>query len=275
MRLRALRTAAGVTGMEAGAALHATGSKISRIESGEVPVRARDVEQLLHLYGEPSPAERDQLLTLARVSTGPGWWDPYSDSVPAAKRHCLEMEAAASAISTCDCTAVPALLQTGGYAAAVTSSLGTGTVREWRAGQSVAILEHRRSLLSSGAAPRLWALIGEAALRRQAGSREVMAEQLRHLTMLAQAPNITVQVVPATASEGLAAAGPFSVLRFPGEDLSDIVFLEALTRFECLERRRDVDRYLLLFNLLATAALDCEASLNYLQTLAATGPTAD
>src|SRR5512140_2058016 len=100
MRLRSLRTAAGVTGMEAGAALHATGSKISRIESGEVPVRARDVEQLLHLYGEPSPAERDQLLTLARVSTGPGWWDPYSDSVPAAKRHCLEMEAAASAIST-------------------------------------------------------------------------------------------------------------------------------------------------------------------------------
>jgi hypothetical protein len=269
-----MRTAAGITGAQAGDALRATGSKISRIESGEVPVRVRDVEQLLDLYGELSPAERDQLLALARVSTGPGWWDPYSDSVPAAKRHCLEMEAAAAAISTYDPTAVPALLQTGGYAAAVTSSIGTGTVREWRSGQSAAILEHRRGILTSGAAPRLWALVNEAALRRQAGSREVMAEQMLHLIMLAQAPDITVQVVPATASEGLAAAGPFSVLRFPVEDLSDIVFLEALTRFECLERQRDVERYLLLFNLLATAALDREASVAYLHALAGTDPAA-
>ena len=50
-RLRALRTAAGITGGEAAAVIRSSGSKISRIESGLLPVRQRDVAQLLTLYG--------------------------------------------------------------------------------------------------------------------------------------------------------------------------------------------------------------------------------
>jgi transcriptional regulator with XRE-family HTH domain len=49
-RLKALRLAANIDQSVAGAALHATGSKISRVESGQVPVRERDVEALLSLY---------------------------------------------------------------------------------------------------------------------------------------------------------------------------------------------------------------------------------
>jgi transcriptional regulator with XRE-family HTH domain len=271
-RLKALRTAAGMTGVQAGAALHATGSKISRMESGEVPLRVRDVEQLLRLYGEPPPAERDELLGLARESTGPGWWDPYSDSVSAALRHCLEMEAAAGVIATYDSMAIPALLQTDEYAAAV-AGLGMQGPAEWRGGLNQRTLKRRRSLLDSRTAPQLWALVDAAVFQRTAGDRGVMAEQMRHLVELAQAPSITVQIVPAGAATALAASGPFSILRFPARDLPDVVFLELLTAITCLAKPRDVDRYWRLFNLLAMNALSVAGSLTQLREMGGTGPT--
>lgn len=55
-RRKALRLAANIDQGVAGAALHATGSKISRVESGRVPVRDRDVEALLSLYDEDAPS---------------------------------------------------------------------------------------------------------------------------------------------------------------------------------------------------------------------------
>src|ERR1035437_10600997 len=74
-RLRALRTAAGIPGGEAAAVIRSSGSKISRIESGLLPVRERDVAQLLTLYGADGQDERESLLAMARESAHPGWWE--------------------------------------------------------------------------------------------------------------------------------------------------------------------------------------------------------
>ncbi|WP_232376744.1 DUF5753 domain-containing protein [Amycolatopsis aidingensis] len=49
---------------------------------------------------------------------------------------------------------------------------------------------------------RLWAVLGEAALRKNIGGPEVMRTQLRHVAGLCrERPNVTVQVLPLSARE--------------------------------------------------------------------------
>jgi transcriptional regulator with XRE-family HTH domain len=61
-QLRALRTAAGISGEEAAAAIRSSPAKVSRVENGLLPVRQADVQALLDLYGA---ADREEMLALA------------------------------------------------------------------------------------------------------------------------------------------------------------------------------------------------------------------
>ena len=80
--LRQLRETKGITAREAAAAIRASESKISqRIELGRNAIREIDVLDLLTLYGV-SPADREQLLTLAEQANRPGWWHRYNDILP-------------------------------------------------------------------------------------------------------------------------------------------------------------------------------------------------
>jgi hypothetical protein len=91
---------------------------------------------------------------------------------------------------------------------------------------------------------RLWAIIEETALRRPVGSARILRDQLRHLLDLSSRPNLTLQVTP-LGMGGHAAPSGFSILRFAEPDLPDIVYLEHLTSALYLDKRSDVDRYLL------------------------------
>src|SRR5918999_6384147 len=64
-QLRKLREASGLTREEAGYAIRASHSKISRLELGRTSFKARDVSELLTLYGVTDEAERATLLALA------------------------------------------------------------------------------------------------------------------------------------------------------------------------------------------------------------------
>ena len=269
-RLRALRAAAGITRLaQAADAIGGSTAKVSRVENGLLPVRQEDVEALLRLYGAFGAADLQELLALARESARPGWWDGYSErELPAYLRHPLELEAAASVIAVYDCLAVPALLQTEDYARAVASA--DLARRGWRGGLGLGMLARRRELISRPHPPRVWALVDEAAVRRapEAG-RAVMGGQLAHLIDVAARPHITVQVVPLASPGPLAAPGPFTLLRFPGRDLADVVFLELLTKITTLTLPRDVDRHWQGFNLMAVGALDPGSSVATLRALRA------
>jgi len=69
--LRRLRESKGITARQAAAAIRASESKISRIELGRNAIREIDVLDLLTLYGV-SPADREQLLTIAEQANRPG-----------------------------------------------------------------------------------------------------------------------------------------------------------------------------------------------------------
>ena len=78
-QLRRLRETRGITREAAGYSIRASESKISRMELGRVSFKARDIEDLLTLYGVSDDRERTALLGLAREANVAGWWHSYSD----------------------------------------------------------------------------------------------------------------------------------------------------------------------------------------------------
>jgi hypothetical protein len=52
------------------------------MENGRVGFKARDVADLLTLYGVTSGQARAEMLQLAQRASTPGWWATYSDILP-------------------------------------------------------------------------------------------------------------------------------------------------------------------------------------------------
>jgi hypothetical protein len=86
--------------------------------------------------------------------------------------------------------------------------------------------------------------VDEAALRRPFGGPWVMRDQLEALIgIVTKMPNVRLQVLPLAAGGHAGAGGSFSILRFPQQDLPDLVYLEQLTSALYLDSREDVDFY--------------------------------
>ncbi|EXG79683.1 helix-turn-helix domain-containing protein [Cryptosporangium arvum] len=252
-QLRRLREDRNVTREDAGYAIRASESKISRIELGRVGFKERDVSDLLTLYGVTDPAERDALLSLAREANQPGWWHKFGDILPQWFQAYVGLEAAASLIRTYEVQFIPGLLQTEDYARAVVL-LGNGSAPKEEIDRRVQLRMERQQLLDRPNAPRFWAIIDEAVLRRPIGGRDVMRAQLELLAELSERPNVTLQIIPFGFGGHAAAGGAFSLLRFPDQTLPDIVYIEQLTSALYLEKREDVDTYLESMERLAVEA---------------------
>ncbi|WP_411097823.1 helix-turn-helix domain-containing protein [Streptomyces sp. 020-2-3H-GM] len=241
-QLRRLRESRGVTREAAGYSIRASESKISRMELGRVSFKARDVEDLLTLYGVTDEAERDSLLGLAREANVAGWWHSYGDVLPGWFQTYVGLEGAASLIRIFEVQFVHGLLQTEAYAHAVVSR-GMRGASPAEIDRRVALRLERQKALVSERAPTFHAILDEAALRRPYGEREVMRAQLRHLIDMSERPNITLQVIPFSHGGHAGESGSFTMLRFPESDLSDIVYLEQLTSALYLDKPEEVAQY--------------------------------
>jgi transcriptional regulator with XRE-family HTH domain len=262
-QLRRLRERRQITCEEAGAAIRASHSKISRMELGRVRCRRRDVADLLTLYGVTDEDEQKGMLALADRANEPGWWHSYSDILPNWFEIYIGLEEAASRIRTYEVQFVPGLLQTEDYARAVTL-LGHPSAPGHEVERRVGLRMRRQSLLEADDPAHLWAVVDEAVLRRPLGGKQVMRRQLEHLLELTELPNVTLQVVPFKRGGHAAAGGPFSILRFAERDLPDVVYLEQLTSSLYLDKREDVDHYLAVMERLC---IDAEPASEIQDTL--------
>lgn len=261
-RLRQLREGCGISREAAGDAIRGSHAKISRLELGRTGFKERDLHDLLTLYGVVEPAERETYFELARRANDPGWWQHYSDLLPAWFETYIGLEQAATTIRTYEAQFVPGLLQTADYARAVIQ-LGNTDETERR----VAIRMRRQRILYRVAAPTLWAVIDESALRRPVGGVEVLQEQIEHLLTMADRPSIRIQVLPYSAGGHSAAGGPFSILRFPEPELADIVYTEQLTSSLYFDKQRDVELYMSVMNRISVEALSPVDSIRFLRDL--------
>jgi len=242
-RLRRLRTEMGLTREEAAEAIRASEWKIHRLENGQVGFKERDIVDLLRLYEVTDPAEVAEFVALAREANTPGWWQHYGDVLPQWFRTYVDLEAAAALIRTYEGQFVPGLLQTDDYMRAVVQGAHLEDSNE-EVGRRVRLRMARQIVLTREQPPRLWAVVDEAALRRPVGGREVMRGQLERLIEATKLPNVTLQVLPFDAGAHPAMVGSFSILRFPEQELPDVVYLEHLTSALYLNKPEEVDQYL-------------------------------
>ncbi|MDG4786094.1 helix-turn-helix transcriptional regulator [Micromonospora sp. WMMD1102] len=266
-QLRRLREERGLTRAEAAEPIRASESKISRMELGRVGFKERDVLDLLSLYGVHDERERATLLERVREANTSSWWHPYSDVTPNWFQRYLGLEATAMLIRTYEVQFVPGLLQTEDYARAVVR-LGHGSAREDEVARRVSLRIQRQQVLSRPDPPLLWAVVDEAALRRPVGGVQVMRDQLEALiTIVTKMPNVKLQVIPLAAGGHAAAGGAFTILRFPQQDLADLVYIEQLTSALYLDKREDVDRYFEAVNRLFVEAAPIKETFQILDRI--------
>ncbi|MGH3342839.1 MAG: helix-turn-helix domain-containing protein [Carbonactinosporaceae bacterium] len=266
-QLRRLRVAAGVSRADAGYVIRASASKISRLELGRVSFKARDVADLLTMYGVTDDEERQEFLEMLKRSHELGWWRRYTDVMPEWFHDYFGLEESASRIQAHEVQFVPGLLQTGDYALAIAShgrpELATDEVE-----RRVALRMRRQKVLGRPDAPRLWVVIDEAVLHRPIGGRRVLKAQIDHLLELTKLSKVTLQVVPYPLS-GYAAEGAFTMLRFAERDLPDLVYIEHLCGALYLDKQQEIELYTRVFDRLMVDAATPEQSRQLLRRVRA------
>jgi len=263
-QLRRLREAKRITLEEAGNVIRASHSKMSRLESGRVAFKDRDVVDLFIFYGVTDQAQIQTLRGIATRANSRGWWHDYSDILPGWFEEYISLEEAAVQISGYEVQFVPGLLQTEEYARAVTL-LAYSNPKE--IGRRVSLRMARQARLSGAEPVSLGMVLDEAALRRPIGGPAVMRAQLNHLIEMSQRPTVTIQILPFKVGGHAAAGGPFSVLHFAESDLSDIVYLEQLATAQYLEKPDMVGKYLAVMERLCLEAATPAESMKRLQAL--------
>ncbi|MFV2173363.1 helix-turn-helix domain-containing protein [Actinomadura sp. LOL_016] len=266
-RLRRMRERNGIGCAEAGRAIRASASKISRLELGRHGFKERDVLDLLDLYGVRDAAERETLVELVREAKRPGWWNGYGDVVPSWFEQFLGLEQSATTIRNYEVQYVPGLLQTREYARAVIA-LEHHDAHHDGMDRRLTVRMNRQGILHRpvGAAT-LWAIIDEAALRRPIGGPATMRGQIAHLIDVAEhLHNVNVQILPFSAGGHLALGGPITIMRFAQFELDDAVYLEQLTGARYPEGH-EASRYQEIMDLLAIRAARPAWTVDFLRGL--------
>ena len=266
-RLRALRTAAGMTVDDVAARMEVSPAKISRLETGARGVSVADVRFLCELF-EVSTEERDRLLNLTRESRRRSWWQEYG--LPESVATYIGLEDAAVSIHQYETSLVPPLLQTEEYARALTSGAAPDASDE-QAEQLVQARLTRQALLDADRAPELWAVVDEAALHRLVGGPEVMRAQLAALIERSRRPRITVQVVTLEAGAHPGMDSAFVLLHL--EEVTDVVYVEGLVGQFYLQSPTDLARYRRAFDQLRAVALGPRETRDRIAAIARGLPT--
>lgn len=263
-QLRRLRESKRITLEEAGGVIRASHSKMSRLESGRVAFKDRDIVDLFVYYGVTDKAQIETLRGIANRANSRGWWHAYSDILPGWFEEYISLEQVAVQIRGYEMQFVPGLLQTEEYSRAV-ALLAYSNPKE--IGRRVSLRMARQARLAGAEPVSLELVVDEAVLRRPLGGPSVMRAQLRHLIEMSQRPNVTIQVLPFKVGGHAAVGGPFTVLHFAESDLSDIIYLEQLATAQYLEKPDLVARYLAVMERLCSEAATPAESVKRLQAI--------
>lgn len=213
--LRELRSDAGLTVRGAAKELERSEPTLWRIENGLTSIRSVEVGVMCRLYGA-SDDLTVALMALAKQTKAKGWWQAYGDAVPEWFDLFVGLEAAATAMDEYEPSLVPGLFQSEGYARTLIGADHQDETDE-EIGRRVDLRLARQAILKRMVNPPLLRVaLWEAVIRTPVGGRDVMAEQLDHLTEVSELANVSLRVVPSSAGyhSGIV-TGSFTILRFP------------------------------------------------------------
>jgi transcriptional regulator with XRE-family HTH domain len=262
--LKRCREAAGLTQENVSRHFEWHAAKVTRIETARVAVTARDVKDLLALYGVEDDAYREALMTLARMSRERTWWTDYRDIMRPG--NFVGLEAEASSVRLWEPIVLPGLLQTEAYARALMRT-GRSTDPPEDIARRIKLRIKRQDRLKGPNPLTLSAIVDESVVRRVVGGADAMGDQLRHLIDVAQLPNVTLQILPFDAGEHPFLGGPAALLEFRETTHLDVLYLEGLAGDYYEEQPSEVARYRAEFERLSASALDRRMSVKMIENL--------
>ncbi|WP_435239175.1 helix-turn-helix domain-containing protein [Streptomyces sp. YPW6] len=255
-RLKELQDDSGKTLAEVGAIIEVNQGSLSRIMNGDRGTTPVLVKALLDCYGVTDPGVREDILDLVRADQAQRqkWWRKYSAVINTTQYGgYLELEQSATTLRSYEPQLVPGLLQTPEYARRVITAMRVDLDAK-QVEDLVDVRMKRQSLLVREDAPKLWAVIDEAAFRRIESKPAVLKEQLEHLLDVEPRTNVTLQLLPFGAGFHPGLYGSFMLMGFP-EPNPDVVWVENLTNSVYFEGSDDVGRYTEVFDHLRATAL--------------------
>ncbi|GAA2231896.1 helix-turn-helix transcriptional regulator [Streptomyces amakusaensis] len=271
--LKELRNRARLTVRAAAVKLEWSEAKMWRIETGQTPLRALDVQAMCVVYGA-APDLTEALMGLAKETKARGWWHSYGDLIPEGFDVYVGLEEAATSLHSYESEVVPGLLQTDGYAREITRTHYPEMNEDDLDGRVQLRIERQTLLTRVTDPPELRVALAETVLRRPIGERAVMAAQLAHLVYVSELPNIAIRIVPFAAGAHLGiVSGPFVILRFPvnGDGVATeppTVYADGYTGGLYLDKPKEVDQYEAAFAGIWDAALDEQASRRLISEVA-------
>jgi hypothetical protein len=244
---------------------------LQRVETGALNFRnVGDLRRLLEKYGVDDEQRIETLIELNRESSSRDWVTRYRSFMPPGMSGFVGIESEAREIRVYHPTVVHGLLQTEAYARALfevgkpVEETTTEFIRE-----NVALrMERKERVLSREPDPvKLWAILGEGALRYVVGGRDVMRGQYEEISELSALGHVTIQVLPLDG-RGYRASDDFAVLDL-GEGLPPTVQIDtAWGAVSSSGKPREVERFNRRFAAMTASALPPEDTSGFMQRLA-------
>ncbi|AKN71499.1 DNA-binding protein [Streptomyces sp. PBH53] len=237
--LRRLRIERGLSLRELAKAVGWDASLFSKMENGQTLGGPEVVGALDQYYGTPG-----LLVTLWELALA----DPTQFKEQYRRYMVLESEAVS--LWHYGVSRPPGLLQTDAYAR---EALLAGGLKGKELNQQVEARIGRRELLEGSEAPTFRSILSEAVLRTQMPNRGEWREQLEHLVEMSERPNVTLQVLPFSASFHGLASTDLMFLRLL--DTRAVAYAENDVHGELISEPSRVERYQRTYDAIRDVAL--------------------
>ncbi|MFI5616791.1 helix-turn-helix domain-containing protein [Streptomyces sp. NPDC051567] len=249
--LKSQRKAAGLTQQDLANAAIMTRSHIAHIEAGRRVPSREDARRL------------DMALGTGNVLSS---FLPQDDvAVADYFEPARQLEQQATMIQEFSYALVPGIFQTRRYAHAIMRA-GFPPRSEEECDSLVVTRLERAKILADPVTPVVWALLDEAALRRQVGGPEVMAEQISHLIGLVECERVRVHVMPSNLGYHSLLQGMVSLMWF--EDQPPAAYTEGAFMGKLHDSPALVQRLQSAYALALSDALPQKQSLALMRAIA-------
>lgn len=252
--LQRLREQANYGQKEVADRMRCSTTKISRLESGQVPIYA-ELEKLLDIYGIPV-SDWDEYIQMYERACERGWWHAYGLD----DKDFVSLEAEASRLSEYQLGYIPGLFQTEAYIRA-----GFAQARKPMKGDAlenaIAVRLRRQRRLIERPVLTVHAIIDESVIRRPILEDEDRRAQLRQVIERSELATVTTQVIPLSLGAHSGRAGSFYILGYAERDEPDIAYVEHGFGSSEIEKEDQVAAARLFFEHLAGIALSEQDSI--------------
>ena len=246
--LRELRGNTPLTAEQVTLELKGKGPMVSRYETGEAKPSWGTVLTMLAIY-----QVTDEQKALASQLWDEVNEEPRSVRLPtganSAYRKLINAEREATTERIISPYVLPGLLQIDPYIRALVGAGHRLQKHRPRPGSLVDARLKRQERLSDDLDPlTLVALVDESAIRRTIGGAAVSRQQLAHLLVVAERPNITLRIIPFEVGAYGTMNGSCLVIDYPEPDPSSAVYLEYPAGGSWVDNPEDVQRFNSMFD---------------------------